>query len=118
MIGSGIIIIPQFLLFLVVGVLLYYYYQLNPPSAAFENPDRIFPHFIISHFPPVAAGLVVACSHQPGLSYALADLTGCGVVSFRRPGAAVVQLNAPRAGAGELWAVLPPRVLRAAAPPA
>jgi len=64
------------------------------------------------------AGLVVACSHQPGLSYALADLTGCGVVSFRRPGAAVVQLNAPRAGAGELWAVLPPRVLRAAAPPA
>jgi solute:Na+ symporter, SSS family len=60
LIGSGVIIIPQFLLFLVVGVLLYYFYQLNPPQVAFESPDRIFPHFIITHFPPVAAGLVVA----------------------------------------------------------
>ncbi len=64
------------------------------------------------------AGVIVACSHQPGLSYALADLTGCGLVDFRRPGAAVVRLDAPRAGGGTLWAVLPPRVLRAAAPPA
>lgn len=64
------------------------------------------------------AGVVVACSHQPGLSYAVADLTGCGLVDFRRPGAAVVQLDAPRPGGGSLWAVLPPRVLRAAAPPA
>jgi len=57
---SALIIIPQFLLFLLVGVLLFYYYQLNPPAAAFENPDRIFPHFIVHHFPPVAAGLVIA----------------------------------------------------------
>lgn len=61
------------------------------------------------------AGVIVACSHQPGLSYAVADLTGCGLVDFRRPGAAVVHLDAPRPGGGTLWAVLPPRVLRAAA---
>lgn len=68
LICSGVIIIPQFLLFLVIGVLLYYYYQLNPPSVAFENPDRIFLHFIINHFPPVAAGLVVASMFGAAMS--------------------------------------------------
>ena len=59
-------------------------------------------------------GVVLACSHQPRLSYALADLTGCGMIAFRRPGAAVARMDAMRAGGGELMAVLPPRVLRAA----
>ncbi len=68
LIGSGLIIIPQFLLFLLVGVLLYYYYQLNPPEVAFENPDRIFPQFIINHFPPGAAGLVVAAMFGAAMS--------------------------------------------------
>ena len=67
-----------------------------------ENPD---------------AGTVLACTHQPGLTYALADLTGCGQIGFRRPGAAVIDIEAPRLGAGRLIAVLPPRVLRAAATP-
>ncbi len=64
------------------------------------------------------AGVIVACSHQPGLTYALADLTGCGHIAFRRPGAAVVHLEVARPGGGALWAVLPPRVLRAADPQA
>lgn len=64
------------------------------------------------------AGVIVACSHQPGLGHAVADLTGCAPVDFRRPGAAVVRLDRPRHGGGTLWAVLPPRVLRAAAAPA
>ena len=63
------------------------------------------------------AGTLLACTHQPGLTYALADLTGCGQIGFRRPGAAVVDMEAPRLGAGRLVAVLPPRILRAAAGP-
>ena len=63
------------------------------------------------------ADTILACSHQPGLSYALSDLTGCGTIGFRRPGAAVMRLELPRVGMGEIIAVLPPRVLRAAAPP-
>ena len=62
-------------------------------------------------------GTILACSHQPGLSYALSDLTGCGTIGFRRPGAAVMRFELPRVGMGEIIAVLPPRVLRAAAPP-
>lgn len=67
-----------------------------------ENPD---------------APTLVACTHQPGLTYALADLTRCGQIGFKRPGAAVVELEVPRLGTGRLVAVLPPRVLRAAAVP-
>lgn len=61
------------------------------------------------------ARTIVACTHQPGLTYALADLTGCGQVGFKRPGAAVIDMESPRLGGGRLAAVLPPRVLRAAA---
>ncbi|MEA2063614.1 MAG: hypothetical protein U9P14_07960, partial [Gemmatimonadota bacterium] len=67
-IGSALIIIPQFLLFLVVGVLLYYYYLANPPLVPFDRTDRIFPHFIVHHFPPVAAGLVVAAMFGAAMS--------------------------------------------------
>ncbi len=60
------------------------------------------------------AGTVLACSHQPGLSLALADLTGCGIIPFRRSQAAVAEIREARAGGGTLLAVLPPRMLRAA----
>lgn len=63
------------------------------------------------------AQTIVACTHQPGLTYALADLARCGEIGFKRPGAAVVDIDVPRLGAGRLVAVLPPRVLRAAAAP-
>ena len=61
------------------------------------------------------ATTIVACTHQPGLTYALSDLTGCGHIGLKRPGAAVIDIDVPRLGAGRLVAVLPPRILRAAA---
>ncbi|HUU27415.1 MAG TPA: sodium:solute symporter [archaeon] len=67
-VGSAFIIIPQFLLFLLIGVLLHYYYVINPPAQALGNPDRIFPQFIVSHFPPVAAGLVIAAMFGAAMS--------------------------------------------------
>ena len=62
------------------------------------------------------ASTILVCSHQPGLSYALSDLTGCGPIAFGRPQAAAISLGAPRAGGGRLTAVLPPDVLCAADP--
>ncbi len=61
------------------------------------------------------ARVIVMCTHQPGLSHALADLTGCGLIGFKRPGAAVIRLDSPRPGGGSLMAILPPRILRSAA---
>ena len=54
-IGSGIIIIFQFLIFLVLGVMLFAYY-----GKIDLKPDEIFPHFIINVIPPGASGLIVA----------------------------------------------------------
>lgn len=68
LVGSAFIIIPQFLVFLVIGVLLYYFLQLHPPAETFENPDRIFPWFIVTHFPPVAAGLTIAAMFGAAMS--------------------------------------------------
>ena len=60
------------------------------------------------------ARTILLCTHQPGLTYAVADLTGCGPVGFKRPGVAVLTLDRPTRGGASLSAVLPPRVLRAA----
>ena len=54
-IGSGVIVIFQFLLFLVVGVALYAYYgTLN------LRADEIFPKFIIENLPVGISGIIIA----------------------------------------------------------
>jgi SSS family transporter len=56
LIGSGIAVIFQFLLFLLIGVGLYAYYH----AREFASPDAIFPSFIVDVMPPGLTGLVVA----------------------------------------------------------
>ncbi len=54
-IGSGIIVIIQFAIFLVLGVMLFAYYgKMNVKS------DEIFPMFIIKVLPPGITGLIIA----------------------------------------------------------
>lgn len=62
-IGSGIIIIFQFAIFLLVGVLLFVYYgKLNMRS------DEIFPYFIINVIPTGLKGLIIAGLFAAALS--------------------------------------------------
>ena len=56
LITSGIVVIAQFALFLVIGLGLWVYYE----ARTFAVPDRIFPEFIITGMPPGLTGLVVA----------------------------------------------------------
>ena len=56
LIGSGVAVIFQFLLFLLIGVGLYAYYQ----ARHFASPDAIFPSFIVDVMPAGLTGLVVA----------------------------------------------------------
>jgi solute:Na+ symporter, SSS family len=56
LIGSGIIVIGQFALFLLVGVGLHAHYQGEP----FATPDAVFPRFIVEALPPGLSGLIVA----------------------------------------------------------
>lgn len=56
LIGSGIVVIVQFALFLILGIGLHAFYS----GAAFNRPDEIFPRFIVESMPSGLTGLVVA----------------------------------------------------------
>ncbi len=56
LIGSGVLVIGQFALFLLVGVGLYAYYE----GRTFAAADEVFPRFIIEGLPPGITGLVIA----------------------------------------------------------
>ncbi len=56
LIGSGVVVMAQFALFLFIGVGLYAFYQ----GEAFPRPDAIFPRFIVEVMPPGMTGIVIA----------------------------------------------------------
>ncbi len=56
LIGSGIVVLAQFALFLFIGVGLYAFYA----GAEFPRPDAIFPRFIVEVMPPGLTGIVIA----------------------------------------------------------
>jgi len=56
LVGSGVVVLLQFALFLLVGVGLFAFYQ----GRTFAVPDEIFPRFIIEGLPPGISGLIVA----------------------------------------------------------
>jgi len=55
-VGSGVAVIAQFLLFLLVGLGLWAFYQ----GRTFDSPDEIFARFIVEQLPPGVTGLLIA----------------------------------------------------------
>jgi solute:Na+ symporter, SSS family len=83
LLASGVAVLFQFSLFLVVGVLLYAFY--HSPSAQFGKPDRIYPTFIVSHMPHGVSGLLIAAilaAAMSNLSAALNSLSSSSMVDF------------------------------------
>ncbi len=62
-IGSGVIVIIQFAIFLVVGVMLYAYYGVMNVKS-----DTVFPKFIIDVLPPGVTGIIIAGLFAAALS--------------------------------------------------
>jgi SSS family transporter len=58
--ASGVIILLQFALFLLIGVALYVFYQAFPPAGTRLAPDEAFALFIVRYLPVGVKGLVVA----------------------------------------------------------
>ncbi len=56
LIGSGLVVIAQFALFLIIGAGLYAFYG----GRSFATPDEIFPRFIVEELPAGISGLIVA----------------------------------------------------------
>jgi SSS family transporter len=83
LLGSGVVILMQFTLFLLIGAGLYVFYGLHP--TVFASADRIFPTFIVREMPIGMAGLMVAAilaAAMSNLSAALNSLSSTTVVDF------------------------------------
>ncbi|MGC1961481.1 MAG: sodium:solute symporter, partial [Candidatus Sulfotelmatobacter sp.] len=83
LLSSGVAILFQFALFLIVGVMLWAFYRV--PSANFGKPDRIYPTFIVSQMPHGISGLLIAAilaAAMSNLSAALNSLSSSTVMDF------------------------------------
>ena len=87
--GSWLVILVQFTLFLVIGVMLYVFYSdahLAPPQPA----DRLYPQFIWQFLPPGVAGIIIAAilaAAMANISAALNSLASATIVDFYQPAA-------------------------------
>jgi SSS family transporter len=57
---SGVVILLQFALFLMIGVGLAYFYSRFPPGVSFESNDQVFAAFIVDYLPKGVVGLTLA----------------------------------------------------------
>lgn len=83
LLSSGVAIIFQFALFLMVGVMLFAFYRV--PSAEFGKADRIYPTFIVSQMPHGISGLLIAAilaAAMSNLSAALNSLSSSSMMDF------------------------------------
>ena len=88
LLASGVVVLLQFTLFLVVGVVLYAFYQHFPPRVPFSRPDQIYPTFVITRLPVGLCGLLTAAILAAGmanLSAALNSLASSSVMDFYKP---------------------------------
>lgn len=82
---SGVAILIQFSLFLLVGAMLYVFYRTVAPNITFTRTDTIFPEFVVSHMPHGMSGLLVAAilaAAMSNLSAALNSLSSTTIVDF------------------------------------
>ncbi len=106
--GSGVVILFQFALFLLTGVGLFVFYRQQPQ--VFTSTDRIFPSFIVQQMPIGVAGLLVAsvlAAAMSNLSAAINSLSSTSVFDFYlhlRPQASDRERNRVSRGATLMWA--------------
>lgn len=84
LIGSGFIVMLQFLFFLLIGVTLYAFYQGKP----FGRGDEVFPAFIIHELPTGISGLIIAglfASAMGALSGSINSLASSTLIDLYKP---------------------------------
>jgi SSS family solute:Na+ symporter len=85
---SGVVVLLQFALFLLIGVGLYVFYQAFPPAVAFDRPDRVFVRFIVDELPHGMVGLVIGAIFAAAMSTLSGSLNSsatAAVTDFYRP---------------------------------
>jgi SSS family transporter len=85
LIASGVLVLMQFALFLLIGALLFAFYKLLPPAAAFVRSDRIYPTFVVNYMPHGISGLLVSAilaAAMTNLSASLYSLSSTTIIDF------------------------------------
>lgn len=89
---SGVFVLSQFFVFLVIGLLLYVFYtghaaaELNAITVAGRvQTDRVLPQFIVTHLPVGLAGLVSAAILAAAMSSSLNASAAAAVADFYMP---------------------------------
>jgi len=85
LLASGVIVLIQFSLFLLIGATLYVFYRMFPPVVAFTRADTIFPTFIVNRMPHGISGLLISAilaAAMANLSAALNSLSSTTIVDF------------------------------------
>lgn len=88
LIFSGVVVLFQFALFLLIGVMLFAYYNAYPLATKLASNDQIFPTFIVQRLPHGIAGLVIAAifaAAMSNLSGSLNSLASTTVLDLYKP---------------------------------
>lgn len=84
LVGSGVVVIVQFILFLMVGLGLWAFYQ----GRSFDSTDEIFALFIIEELPPGLTGLLIAgvfAAAMSSLSSSINSLASASAYDYWAP---------------------------------
>ena len=87
LVASGVIVIVQFTVFLLIGVLLFVFAQHTPLLAPGERLDRILPTYLVREMPVGLAGLLLASIIAVAMSNAsgsLNSLAASSILDFSR----------------------------------
>jgi SSS family transporter len=81
LLASGVIVLIQFAVFLLIGVLLYVFAQHTPLLSAGEATDRVLPLFLLREMPTGLAGLLLASIIAVAMSNASGSLNSLAASS-------------------------------------
>jgi SSS family transporter len=79
---SGVLVLAQFVLFLVIGIMLFTYYQHVPMPRALARGDELLPAFIVTALTHGAAGFIVAAIVAAALSPSINAMAATTVNDF------------------------------------
>jgi SSS family transporter len=82
LVASGFLVLAQFVLFLVIGVMLFTYYQHVPLPRTLARADEVLPVFIVTTLSHGAAGFIVAAIVAAALSPSINAMAATTVNDF------------------------------------
>ena len=77
---SGIVVLLQFALFLLIGTALFAYYSQNTPAESFAKSDRVFATFIVDKMPIGVLGVVLGALFSAAMSTLSSSLNSSATV--------------------------------------